>query len=242
MNQRTVRRTLAALLLAGTGAQASVTVFNDEAAFVAATAATWASLPAPAIGAPIVPSTDAGPLHITARLAVFNAADPYCGPLCLDGIAATLSEPMLGISGEEDFVVTTKPAATQLYAFGLGIYEPKLVTVGDDTPSVICGGGTAVACEESRFRFRLYDGADELGLFDYLPVNDAWTFWGVQSTLPFNKVTVSEIAGNDENELFARFHYATSYHQPPGGSAPEPSTLALVTLAGVVAALRTRRR
>lgn len=242
MNQRTVRRTLAALLLAGTGAHASVTVFNDEAAFVAATAATWASLRAPASGAPIVSSTDAGPLHITARLAVFNAADPYCGPLCLDGIAATLSEPMLGISGEEDFVVTTTPAATQLYAFGLGIYEPKLVTVGDDTPSVICGGGTAVACVESKFRFRLYDGATELGFFDYAPGNDAWMFWGVQSTLPFNKVTVNEIAGDSENELFARFHYATSYYQPPVGSAPEPSTLALVTLAGVVAALRTRRR
>ncbi|HZF30652.1 MAG TPA: PEP-CTERM sorting domain-containing protein [Gammaproteobacteria bacterium] len=244
-------------------------VFDDEATFQAATGATLANLPTPAEapGTQVVPQSgflQIGPtleLDVTSgvtggRWDIFDQSHwVSCtgGQHCLQGLADTIGDPILGISDFERFDIRSfdrtaggpTPPLNPLYAFGFNIYEPINDALGGFSARLLCSIDNTFGCAQSTYKIALQNGNVGVAAFDFAPSDDNWGFWGVQSTVAFNVIRVSEITGGIENEYFSRFFYATSFMtpelpEPPTGSVPEPGSLSLVGF-GLLILLARRR-
>ncbi len=262
MNTKLVALAATGLLAGPLTAQAVPVIFTNEEAFVTATGASLAN-PPPSPSS----SLQGGLLQIGPTLeldvasgingGVFEVFDQThfvsCGVQghCLQDLADTTDSPILGISDRENFYIRSwdrtgggpTPPLNPLYAFGFNIYEPISVALGTHTALVMCSLDNTIACAESTFHIALQNGNVGVAAFDFQPDDDQWAFWGVQSDIAFNVITVSETIGGIENDYFTRFYYATSFMTPqPTTSVPEPGTLSLFALGLFGLGVAKRRR
>jgi len=101
----------------------------------------------------------------------------------------------LGYENLQVQVATTAP----VYALGFDFYEPNATM-----PPF---GGTPV---DSTFEGVMYSGAAEVGRFTFNAPDDEPAFIGVWSVRPFNRVTISDTTGNDDDEYFGQFYTGTN--------------------------------
>jgi hypothetical protein len=104
------------------------------------------------------------------------------------------------ISAEESFHANLPGG---IFAFGFDLYEPNF-----SGPS---GCNTAV-CVDDNFSIQIFAGTTSLGSFTYNAPDDNGTspvvslgFFGVCSSVAFNRVVVRDVTGNLDNEMFANF-------------------------------------
>ena len=146
----------------------------------------------------------------------------------------------LGVSGVENFNAAIAGGA---YAFGFKVHEPTYFGINSGSTGT---WGCNAPCFDTTFRIELFDGSTSLGSFTYNAPDDASTaaggpvgFFGVTSTIAFDRVQVRDLTNTIDNEIFGEFVIATS---APGTAVPEPASLALTGAAlAALAALRRRR-
>ena len=85
--------------------------------------------------------------------------------------------------------------ATPVYAFGFDFVEPNL--------SMPPFGGTP---GDSTFEIVMYRGAAEIGRTTFNAQDDEPGFVGVWSYQPFDRVTIIDLSGNDDDEFFGQFY------------------------------------
>lgn len=206
--------------LQATPAVADVVTYTNQTDFIAATASTLLTLPNRDAGC----GAAAGDCQVTipGQLRIVNSVNAgglISGPDLFSGAAAffTLAPNFLGRSGNENFDIT---ALTTIYSFGFTLYEP--------TSSAPINGCNFV-CEESTFVITLFSGVVEIGSLTIEPLDNAFDFYGFQSTDAITSVTIREIVGTPDNEFFGRFYTGTAQLET-GASVPEPATLGLLGL------------
>jgi hypothetical protein len=91
--------------------------------------------------------------------------------------------------------------ASPAYAFGFEFVEPHF------DPNVNVG-----APVDSTFHIVLKDGATEVGSFTFNAPDDTASFVGATSSIPFDRVEMVEIVGNQDNEFIGRLYIG---HTPP---------------------------
>lgn len=166
-------------------------LYTDRDAFLAATAATSAAGPMPDLGA-VGESVTLGPLTLTAfpsgnSMAVGAGGTPAAPdwmPL-LPGNEIALGYENLGIQ------IST---GSRVYALGFDFYEPNLTM-----PPY---GGVPV---DSTFEIVLYSFNREVGRLTFNAPDDQPTFIGVWSGTDFDRVTITDLSGNDDDEYFGEF-------------------------------------
>jgi hypothetical protein len=89
--------------------------------------------------------------------------------------------------------------AMPVYALGFEFAEPNVTM-----PS---HGGTPV---DSTFEIVMYLGAREVGRTTFNANDDEAGFIGVWSNQPFDRVTIIDLSGNDDDEYFGRFYVGTT--------------------------------
>lgn len=208
------------MLLASNGARATTTSYADrQADFIIDTGAT--SIGTLPFGA-LFPST-VGPV-------TFENGRPDT----IGGFGDSSNElPGTDVSfgNTEDFTLRISGGA---YAIGFQVHEPGYrggvdVVTGCNSP-----------CADSTFTIELFAGATSLGKLEYNAPDDMSDlpggpvgFFGVRSTLPFDRVVILENQGNFDNEYFGGFLLSP---------VPEPSAFALWALGGLVLWGASRRR
>jgi hypothetical protein len=145
----------------------------------------------------------------------FHSGDPQYG--------TPISGNNLLISGVESFIVLSSP----VYAFGFNLYEP--------TSSALSGGCNTI-CVNSTFVITLYAGSTAIGSFTIQPPDNQVAFYGFWSSTAFDRITITETVGTDDNEFFGNFQIG----QRPLNVVPEPTTMFLVGTGIVAAAIRRR--
>ena len=147
----------------------------------------------------------------------------------------------VGLSGPENFSMTITGGA---YAFGFGVHEPGYLG-----PTGEFLRGCISACVDTTFRFEIFSGSTSLGVFNYNAPDDNSDavggpvgFFGVHSSVLFDRIVVRDVTGNIDNEFFGGFLLgATPYFETPTSTIPEPSSAALM-LVGLVAFTMASRR
>ena len=89
--------------------------------------------------------------------------------------------------------------ATPVYSFGFEFVEPNATM-----PAF--GGNPG----DSTFEIVLYRGAAEVGRMTFNANDDEVGFVGVWSRALFDRVTIVDLSGNDDDEYFGRFYAGTS--------------------------------
>ena len=181
-------------------ANASIITYSDKTSFLADTGATAATdIPNGSFGSQLSFSCAAG-----------------CQYLAMSDASSDLSGKEMGISGNENFNVTSSGGA--MYSFGFDFVEPQF------DPYV---NATFV---DSTFTVSLLNGSTLVDSFTFALPNDIAQFVGVSSDVGFDKVQIRETVGGIENEFFGQFY--TSLSSPV--SVPAPGTNLLFGI-GVVA-------
>jgi hypothetical protein len=210
----------ASVWLASPTANAVVVSFTDQATFLGATGATSATGPLPALGATGTVSTTIGSVTFSPGPGATNL---IFGPP--PDWTTRLAGNELAISGVEDLNLQT---ASPVSALGFNFVEPQ------SDPNV---NETFI---DSTFTLSLFLGAAPVGSAVFTPPNDVASFMGLSSTLLFDRVEIRETIGGNENEFFGEVFTRVGPLPGPGGSVPEPSTLAL--LLGALGLLAKRRQ
>lgn len=166
-------------------------LFTDRDAFMAATGGSSASGPMPDLG--IVGDTvTLGALTLTAvpggnSMAVGAGGTPAAPdwmPL-LPGNEIAL--------GYENLAMQVSTGGA-VYALGFDFFEPNLTM-----PPY---GGIPT---DSTFEIVMYSGSREVGRVTFNAPDDQATFIGVWSGTPFDRVTITDLSGNDDDEYFGEF-------------------------------------
>lgn len=205
------------VFLSGSPAGADPVVFSTLPGFLAATGSTLQPLPF----ALEVVSFAAGNLSFTLGPgpAFFAVGDPQYGDLVPGND--------LLLSGPESFDVTL---SSSVFAFGFHLYEPT-----SNNPF----NGCNTTCVDSTFVITLYSGSTAIGVFTVQPTDNQLEFIGFWSSTAFDRVTVRETVGTNDNEYFGGFYTGTT----AATVVPEPATILLcgTGLAGIVLKRRSRR-
>ena len=167
-------------------------LFSDRDAFLAATGGSSATGPMPDLGA-VGDTVTLGALTLTAvpggnSMAVGAGGTPAAPdwmPL-LPGHEIAL--------GYENLAMQVSTGGS-VYAFGFDFYEPNLTM-----PPY---GGIPT---DSTFEIVMYAGSREVGRQTFNAPDDEATFIGVWSGTPFDRVTITELAVNDDDEYFGEFY------------------------------------
>lgn len=189
------------LALAGANAGAAIIVFDDRAAFIAASGATGIG-PIP-MGPSSVSSLTVGDLTFQQSAGgTFNTTINW---------STLIDEDFdLAINGVESFDIS---AAAPITAFGFDFHEPSVSGPGlVDT----CNA----PCFDTDFTVALYLGATLIDTFGFNAPDDELFFVGVTSTDAFDRIEIRDLAGTVDNEFFGRF-------LTDGARIPEPATLLL---------------
>ena len=88
---------------------------------------------------------------------------------------------------------------------------------------------------ETTFNFKLFNGASEIGSFNFDPVNDIANFVGFSSLVAFDRVVVDDVTNAIDNEFFGEFKTGSI------AVVPLPAGLPLL-MAGLAALIAIRRR
>lgn len=218
---------LIALLPAGGAWGGIIATFTDEGAFVAATGSSSITGPIPNVGNVGTGATGVGDVTIDSLSGnLFLGSAGFGGSLGALGWSTLIPGNDIAISGPESFEVSIKlPGGVS--AFGFQLHEP---TTPSGPPPDTCNFPT---CPDSTFELTLFSGVALVDSVLFNPEDDMLTFFGVDSDMVFDRITVVEVIGNADNEYFGEFFAPV---------VPEPSALALLGL-GLVALgfLRVRR-
>jgi len=114
------------------------------------------------------------------------------------------------------------------YAFGFEMFEPT---------SSALNIGCNTTCVDSTFVVQLFAGSTSLGSFTLTPQNDTVQFFGFWNSVAFDKITITETVGSNDNEYFGNFYSGGR----PSSSVPEPVSFTLLAT-GLVGLARKRRR
>lgn len=191
---------LALALLTAGNALADIQTFTDKLDFVLSTGATTYSgaLPEQAC---CTPSLTVG---------IVTLGNP--AGLAIGDYSSRLAGNEISINGMEHLTVDLPH---QVYAFGLEIVEPQFDPLVN------------APFAESTFTFSLSLGGSSIGSFAFSPPNDTASFFGVWVDTPFDRVTITETAGDVENEFFGQMYASTSPNTP---AVPEPESVALLAV------------
>jgi hypothetical protein len=118
--------------------------------------------------------------------------------------------------------------AAPVYAAGFDFLEPT-------APGVAVDGCNVATCVDSQFEVRLFSGATHVATLPWLPPDDSASFFGVWSSVAFDRMLIRETVGTDDNEFYGHFYTGTT------APVPEPAPWALLG-AGLLTAARWRRR
>lgn len=133
----------------------------------------------------------------------------------------------LAISSPEDVQIDFGTAVT---GFSFLVHEP---TTNGGYVSDSCN----TVCVETTFNFKLFDGASEIGSFNFDPLNDVANFVGFSSLLAFNRIVIDDVTNTSDNEFFGEFRTGSI------AAVPLPAGLPLLLVGlGALAAIRRRRR
>lgn len=193
---------LAFVLLWSALALASTTTYTSLPTFVGATGATFR---------PINPVTGVTATTTDGTITVA----PFENNIIFD--PGTYGNPIPGndwvISGQEsqDFIINTSP----VYSFGFDIYKPF-------EPQTV--GGCNAPCSDTTFTITLFNGATNLGSFSFVPPHDTVQFYGISSSVSFDKVELLETPPDIDNEFFANLYLGNQSAR----STPEPATMMLL--------------
>jgi hypothetical protein len=165
--------------------------FTDRDAFLTATGGSTASGTVPDLGL-VGESVTLGTITLAAfptgnSMAVGAAGTP-AAPDWLPLFPG--NEIALGYENLEMMVATGTP----VYALGFDFYEPNLTM-----PPY---GGVPT---DSTFEVVMYAGVREVGRFTFNAPDDQPTFIGVWSGVAFDRVTIVDLTGNDDDEYFGEF-------------------------------------
>ena len=204
------------VILAVAAPAAAQTVFNSKATYLAATGATQATTPYPALGFSPQASLVSGSVTLS-RVTAGNS-------LYFDAWMARLPGNTLSIDGREDLNVAF---AAPVGSFGFDFVEPQFDPLVN------------APFEESTFTVVLRAGSNIVGSFAFNAPNDTAAFVGASNALAFDNVQIRETIGGFENEFYGQF-----YTSPPavGGAVPEPGTWAMMLLGFGAAGYAMRRR
>ena len=228
----TLFRTALALLLVcaiagfSTGtAEASTVTYSNFSAFTGATGATSATGPlpcAPSSGSSRTVGSVTFTLGPGATGLEFGAAG--CSA---DFWSTLISGQDLAIDAVESINATF---SSKVYSAGFQFHEPSRGGSGSDTCFV-------AVCSDSTFSVELFDGAVSVGTFTFNAPDDLLAFVGVSSTLPFDRMAITELGGTIDDEFYGEFYSSAT---PVG--VPEPSTLLLLSTALLGISVRRMRR
>ncbi len=189
-----------------------ITYADDKTNFLSSTSAT-------PIGA--LPSSGAN------GTAIGNVTFTSSNPIVFGNWSNEIGGFDLAISGAENFNMTIASSANSI-AFDM--HEP---TTASGPP-----GCNAAVCVDSPFTIELFSGTTSLGTFQYNAPDDVSVnsggplgFFGVYSSISFNRVEVRDVNGNLDNEYFGNFLLGNTTIP-----VSAPSTLLLVL--GGIAVLR----
>lgn len=131
----------------------------------------------------------------------------------------------VAVSGTEnvDFGINT---GTPLSAIGFYMHEPS-ANLG------LTADSCNATCVDSTFSITLFNGLVQVGTDSVNIADDTLVFYGIQSSLPFDRVEIRETSGGIDNEFFGDFYTAP---------VPEPGTWTLLALGVGVLLSRRRRR
>lgn len=118
--------------------------------------------------------------------------------------------------------------AAPVYAAGFDFHEPT-------APGVALDGCNVATCVDSQFEVRLFSGATHVATLPWLPPDDSASFFGVWSSVPFDRMLIRETVGTDDNEFYGHFYTGNT------APVPEPAPWALLS-AGLLGAAFWRRR
>lgn len=214
---------MTALMLPGAASAALVT-FNSEANFLAGTGAT-AEPATPNLGKISGGTATLGSLEfsLAGATALFFGTDG----LSISDWSTLLPGHDIAFSGEESSEIKVL-SASPLRAFGFQIHEPT-AAIGLKPDS--CNA----PCFDTTFDVKLFQGATEVGSASFNPADDVKAFFGVTSSIAFDRVNIIDSTGTIDNEFFGRFYTR---------EVPEPATLGLIGagLAGLGFVTRRRRK
>ena len=192
------------LALISANAGAAIIVFDDRAAFIAASGATGIG-PIP-FGPASVSTLTVGDLTFQQSVAgTFNTS--------IDWSTLIGEDFDLAVNGVESFDIS---AAAPITALGFDFHEPSTAGPGlVDT----CNA----PCFDTDFSVALYLGATLVDTFAFNGPDDELFFVGVTSTDAFDRIEIRDLTGTIDNEFFGRF-------LTDGTRIPEPATLVLFGL------------
>jgi hypothetical protein len=193
-----------------------INTYTDEATFIGATGASSITGVIPNLGNVGTGPNVVGDVTIDSLSGnLFLGTSGVGGDFETFGWSTLIPGNDIAISGVESFEVTVN-LADNVSAFGLVIHEP---TSNEPLTPDACNFPT---CPDSTFDLTLFLGAAMVDTISFNPANDVLTFFGVDSDMAFNRVTIVENTGNADNEYFGEFFAA---------KVPEPTTLMLFSLA-----------
>ncbi len=187
-------------------AQATLQTFDDKAAFLAATGAANATGPLPDLG--VVPEGEFRTVGSITFSPLAGAPTMYIGGASSAGVGPYWYPPIPAqfiALGQENFQADV---AAPVFSMGFEIVEPAA--------TMPAWGGTA---GPTTFLVTLYnvsgpESNTQVGQFTFDAPDDVLAFVGVWSNLPFNRLTITDTTGNNDDEYFGQFYTGTTPAPP----------------------------
>ena len=178
--------------------QAAVQIFDSKAAFLAATGAVSATGPLPDLGTVATlnnPTGNATVGSITFSMAP-GAVDLYIGANGIAGVPdGDWYPPTPGNDIAQGFESLQVQTANPVVSLGFDFVEPNATTQP--------WGGTPV---DSTYEVVLYAGMSEVGRFTFNAPDDELAFVGVWSDTAFDRATIIDVTGGNDDEYFGEFY------------------------------------
>lgn len=230
MKRSLSRAVLAAALLFGWNVStAATTSFSNEAAFISATGATNATGALPLDEGPLT-SKVVGSITFSIGAGSTGLHFGTTHVLYPGGWSSLLSGHDLAISGTENFNIV---ASGPVFAMGFRAHESSIV-IGGGSRTDSCG---LPACIDSTFTITALNGITPVATpFVVNFTDDTAAFFGVRSTVAFDRLVISETAGGIDDEYFGVVFTSTL------APVPEPSTWAMLAIGLGLLVFQQRRR
>jgi hypothetical protein len=203
------------MALAAQPALATETVYTDRNAFLAATGSTSATGALPTGGGGYYSTLTVGSVTFKAPSFVVENWSTL-----LPGTELVVSDGAGSVGGIYNDGIDAL-FASPVHSAGFDFHEP--------TASSLIDGCNLAHCVNSSFELQLYNGSTAVAVLAWTPPKNQATFWGVSSSVAFNRLLVRETVGSDDNEFYGQFY--------TGSTAPVPEPSSWMLWAAGVAAL-----